>query len=92
MRTDEPNENYDFSANTFAEIVNNNAPLKKTSIKRNQPPFMIKKLRKEIYVRSRFRNKLCKNLTKENEKLLKIEQQMRFLSEKMHKRIISQDS
>ena len=32
---------------------------------------MTRNLRKEIYTRSRFRNKFCKNLTKESEKLYK---------------------
>ena len=32
---------------------------------------MARNLRKEIYIRSRFRNKFCKNPTKENEKLYK---------------------
>ena len=32
---------------------------------------MTRNLRKEIYTRSRFRNKFCKNPTKENEKLYK---------------------
>ena len=34
---------------------------------------MIRNLRKEIYTRSRLRNKFCKNPTKENEKLSKKE-------------------
>ena len=40
-------------------------------IRGNQAPFMTRNLRKDIYTRSRFRNKFCKNLTKENEQLYK---------------------
>ena len=50
---------------------NNHAPLKKKFITGNQAPFMTRNLRKEIYTRSRLRNKFCKNPTKENEKLYK---------------------
>ena len=66
LKTDGPNENYDFLTNNFINIVNNHAPLKKKFIRGNQAPFMTRNLRKEIYTRSRFRNKFCKNPTKEN--------------------------
>ena len=69
--TDDPNENYDFLVNTFIDIVNKHAPLKKKFIRGNQAPFMTRNLKKEIYTRSRFRNKFCKSTTKENEKLYK---------------------
>ena len=69
LKTDDPNENYHFLTNTFINIVNNHAPLKKKFIRGNQAPFMTRNLRKEIYTRSRFRNKFCKNPTKGNEKL-----------------------
>ena len=65
----DPNRNYDFLTNTFINIVC--APLKKKFIRGNQAPFMLRILRKEIYTRSWFRNKFCKNPTKENEKLYK---------------------
>ena len=71
LRTDDPNKNYDFLTNTFINIVNNYAPLKKKLIRGNQVAFMTRNLRKEIYTRSRFRNKFCKNPTKENENLHK---------------------
>ena len=71
LTTDDPNENYDFLTNTFIDVVNNHAPLKKKFIRGNQAPFMTRRLRKEIYTRRRFRNKFCKNSTKENEKLYK---------------------
>ena len=41
--------------------------MKKKFIRGNQAPFMTRNLRKEIYTRSRFRNKFCKNPAKENE-------------------------
>ena len=69
--TDDPNENYDFLVNTFINIVNKHAPLKKKFIRGNQAHFMTRNLKKEIYTRSRFRNKFCKSTTKENEKLYK---------------------
>ena len=39
----------------------------------NQAAFITRNFRKEIYTRNRFRNKLCKNPTKENKKLFKKE-------------------
>ena len=71
LKTDNPNENYDFLTNTSINIVNKNAPLKKKLIRGNQAPFTTRNLGKEIYNRSRFRNKFGKNPTKENEKLYK---------------------
>ena len=71
LKTDDPNENYDFLTYTFINIVNNYALLKKKFIRENQAPFLTRNLRKKIYTRSRFRNKFCKNATKENEKLYK---------------------
>ena len=65
----DPNENYDFLTNTFINIVHDHAPLKKKFIRGNQAPFMTRNLKKETYTRSRFRNILCKNPTKESEKL-----------------------
>ena len=43
LKTDDPNEKYDFLTNTFINIVNNHAPLKKKFIRRNQAPFMPRK-------------------------------------------------
>ena len=74
-----PNENYDFLTNIFIDFVSKHAPLKKKFIRGNQSPYMTGNLRKEIYTRSWFRNRFCKNSTKENEKLYeKQEKQMRF--------------
>ena len=71
LKTDDPSENYDFLTNTFINIVNNHAPLKKKFIRGNQAPFMTRNLRKEIHTKSSFRNEFCKDPTKENEKLYK---------------------
>ena len=71
LTTDDRNEKYDFVTNTFTDVVNNHAPLKKKFIRGNQAPFLTRRLRKEIYTRRRFTNKFCKNSTKENEKLHK---------------------
>ena len=63
LKTDDSNENYDFLTNNFINIVNKHAPLKKKFIRGNQVPFMTRNLKKEIYTRTRFRNKFCKNPT-----------------------------
>ena len=55
LMIDKPNENCNFLTNTFINIVNKHAPLKKKFIRGNQAPFMIRNLRKEIYTRSRFK-------------------------------------
>ena len=73
LKTDDPNENCNFLTNTFINIANNHAPLKKKFIRENQAPFMTRNLRKKIYTRSGFRNKFCKNPTKENKKLYKVQ-------------------
>ena len=71
LKTDDPNENYNFLTNTFINIVNKHAPLKKKFERGNEAPFMTRNLRREIYTRRRFRNKVRKNPTEENEKLYK---------------------
>ena len=48
-----------------------NAPLKKKTLRGNEAPFMTKEFRKEIYSRSRLRNKFCKIPSSENEKAYK---------------------
>ena len=37
----------------------------------NQAPFVTRNVRKEIHIRSRFRNKFCKNLTKKMKNCIK---------------------
>ena len=73
MSKNDPNENYRVIADTFIEIVEHHAPLKKRFVRGNQAPFMNKELRQAIYTRSRLRNNFCKNPTKENEKKYKIQ-------------------
>ena len=90
MRTDDPKENYEFSTNAFTDIVNKNKPLKMTFIGVNQDPLSSLNLGKEIYTRNRFKNKFCKNPSKENEKLEKTEKPIFFPLEKMYERILSQ--
>ena len=53
----------------FSNIVEKHAPLKKKFSRGNQAPFITKEFGKAIYNRSRLRNKFCKVLTEENEKL-----------------------
>ena len=73
MSKSDPNENYRVIADTFIEIAERHAPLKKRFVRGNQAHFMNKELRQAIYTRSRLRNNFCKNPTKENEKKYKIQ-------------------
>ena len=70
LTADDPKGNY-FLTNTLINILNNTAPLIKKFIRGRSSSFMTRILWKEIYTISRFRNKFCKNPTKENEKLYK---------------------
>ena len=47
----------DKSSYKFLGIINKHAPLKKKIVRGNNAPFMNKEFQKEIYVRSRLRNK-----------------------------------
>ena len=69
LKTDDPNEKYDFLTNTLINTLSKHALLKKKFIRGKQTSFMTWNLSKEIYTRSRFRNKFCQSRTKENEKL-----------------------
>ena len=48
LMTDDPNEKCVF-INTFINIVNKHAPLKKKFIRGNQAPFRTRNIRREIY-------------------------------------------
>ena len=48
LKTDDPNENCNFLTNTFINIANNHAPLRKKFIRENQAPFMTRNLRKKF--------------------------------------------
>ena len=53
----DPNQNYNLLTDKFLGIVNKHAPLKKKFVRGNNAPFMNREFQKEIYVRSRLRNK-----------------------------------
>ena len=55
----DPDENYIFLTNQFLKVVNQHAPLKVKILRGNHAPFVDKQLRKEIYKRSKLRNKYC---------------------------------
>ena len=62
----DPDENYIFLTNQFLKVVNQHAPLKLKVLRENHAPFVDKQLRKEIYKRSKLRNKYCKNCPEQN--------------------------
>ena len=62
----DPNQNYNLLTNKFLGIVNKHAPLKKKFVRGNNAPFMNREFQKEIYVRSRLRNKYWVEPTTEN--------------------------
>ena len=66
-----PNENYSVLSGTFSKLVDRHAPLKKKIQRRNHAPFIRKEMRKAIYIRSRLRNKFCKNPSEKNERKYK---------------------
>ena len=71
LNTDDPNENYNFITDKFLNVVNRHAPLKKKTLRGNQAPFLTKELRKEIYTRSKLKNKYNRNPTEENKAIYK---------------------
>ena len=62
----DPYQNYNLLTNKFLGIVNKHAPLKKKFVRGNNAPFMNREFQKEIYVRSRLRNKYWVEPTTEN--------------------------
>ena len=56
----------DKSSYKFLVIINKHAPLKKKIVRGNNAPFMNKEFQKEIYVRSRLRNKFWVKPSTEN--------------------------
>ena len=62
----DPDENYIFLANQFLKVVNQHTPLKVKILRENHASFLDKQLRKEIYKRSKLRNKYCKNPPEQN--------------------------
>ena len=67
----DPDENYIFLTNQFLKVVNQHAPLKVKILRGNHAPLVDKQLRKEIYKRSKLRNKYCKNPSEQNAALYK---------------------
>ena len=61
-----PNQNDTVLSNRFLEVVNVHAPLKTKIVRGNDAPFVDKQLRKAVYTRTRLKNKIQKNLPKEN--------------------------
>ena len=53
-------------SNRFLEVVNVHAPLKTKIVRGHDAPFVDKQLRKAIYTRTRLKNKIHKNRSKEN--------------------------
>ena len=53
----DPNQNYNLMTYKFLDIVNKHASLKKKFVRGNNAPLMNREFQKEIYVRSRLRNK-----------------------------------
>ena len=62
----DPNQNYNLLADKFLCIVNKHSPLKKKHVRGNNALFMNREFRKEIYVRSRLRNKYWVQPSAEN--------------------------
>ena len=61
-----PNQNYNVLSKRFFEVVNVHTPLKTKVVRGNDAPFVDKQLRKAIYTRTRLKNKIHKNPSKES--------------------------
>ena len=62
----DPNQNYNVLTVKFLGIVNRHALLKKKFLRVKNAPFMNRELQKEMYVRSRLRNKYWVESSPEN--------------------------
>ena len=71
LNIDEPNKNYNFITHKFLNVVNRHATLEKKTLRGNEDPFLTRELRKEIYTRSKLKNKCNSNLTEENKAIYK---------------------
>ena len=60
-----PNQNYNVLSNRFLEVINVHSPLKTEIVRGNDAPSIDKQLRKAIYTRTRLKNKIRKNPSKE---------------------------
>ena len=70
-KKNDPNENYSFITEEFVDVVYRHALLKNQTLRDNQAPYTTKELRKEIYTRSKVKNKFKRNLTEENKSIYK---------------------
>ena len=68
IKLDEENSesSYSFMSNKFLEVVNEHAPLKKKVLRDNHSLFVTKELEKAIYPRSKLKNKMNQNPSREN--------------------------
>ena len=71
--TNNSNQNYNFLTDKFVGIVNKHAPLKTKFVGGNNAPFLNREVQKEIYVRSRLRNKFWVEPSAENKTAYKKE-------------------
>ena len=62
----DPNQNYNLLTDKFLALANKHAPLKKKFVRGNNASFMNRDFQKEIYMRSRFRNKYWVEPSAEN--------------------------
>ena len=61
LNKENPNQCYDLLTNSFLEVVNKHAPLKKLTIRGNHASVVNKEFLKAIYTRTKLRNKMCQN-------------------------------
>ena len=68
IKLDEENSesSYSLISNKFLEVVNKHAPLKKKVLRGNHSPFVTKEFQKVIYTRSKLKNKMNQNPSREN--------------------------
>ena len=69
--SDDPHQAYNDLVCTFRKLVDKHAPQKTKVLRGKSASFMTRKLRKEIYTRTRLLTRYKKNPTKENERKLK---------------------
>ncbi len=67
----DPNKSYDHLTEAFRNVVDKHAPKKTKFLRGNNAPFMNPELKKAIYTRSRFKNRLNKYPSKQNENIYK---------------------
>ena len=73
LRNDISTYNYTNFEEVFLANLNKHAPIKSKKIRGNDKPYMSQKIRKEIMIRSRLKNKAIKTKLPENYRLYKIQ-------------------